>query len=174
MRTSAQTEPNHGDTARPVPRAGIIAQIQGAYYLASGAWPIISPSIFQRVTGPKLEYWLVETVGLLLVVSGAALLLAGRANRVTREIALLGAGTALVLGVVDIYCVSEPRTTRAYWLDAILEVSLVTTWCTLGARSILGVRYPTVQNRDRPFGEGVVQKDRAIRLGGDPPAGRDV
>ena len=136
MKTSAQTpKRHHGDTARPGSGAGVLAQVQGAYYLASGAWPLISPSSFQRVTGQKLEYWLVETVGLLLMVSGAALLLAGRASRVTREIALLGAGTAVVLGGVDIYCVFEPRTTRAYWLDAVLELALVAAWCALGAQA---------------------------------------
>lgn len=111
-----------------------LAQAQGAYYFASGAWPLLAPRSFQFVTGPKFEFWLVETVGLTLVIVGAVLLLAGRARRVTREIALLGAGLAAALGSIDIWCVLEPHTTRAYWIDAAVQFGLLGTWVALLAR----------------------------------------
>ena len=132
--------PNTDDAARPDfpdgrSRAlGLLARAQGVFYFLSGAWPLVHPGSFQLVTGPKLELWLAQTVGVLLVVSGAALLLAGRARRVTREIAFLGAGQAAALASVDLWCVLEPRTTRAYWLDAVAELALVAAWLILAAR----------------------------------------
>ncbi len=111
-----------------------LAQGQGAYYFVSGAWPLIAPHSFQVVTGPKLEFWLVETIGLLLTVVGAVLFLAGRAGRVTREIAFLGIGLAAALGSIDIWCVLEPHTTRAYWIDAAVQLGLLGTWVVLLAR----------------------------------------
>lgn len=112
----------------------LLAQGQGAFYFLSGLWPLLSPGSFQLVTGRKEDLWLAQTVGLLLVVLGAVLVLAGRARRITREIILLGAGNAAVLGVMDILCVFAPRTTRAYWLDAVLEAGLAITWVLLAAK----------------------------------------
>jgi hypothetical protein len=136
---------NPDDAARPIPggrplaQAGTpalarLAQAQGAYYFLSGAWPLLAPASFQAVTGPKFDFWLVETVGLILVVAGAVLFLAGRAHRVTREIALLGAALAAVLGSIDIWCVLEPHTTRAYWFDAVVQLGLLGAWAALLAR----------------------------------------
>ena len=132
--------PNTDDTARPDFRGGrsralgLLAQAQGVFYFLSGAWPLVHPDSFQLVTGPKLELWLVQTVGVLLIVSGAVLFLAGRARRVTREIVFLGAGQAGALAGVDLWCVLEPRTTRAYWLDALAELALVAAWLILATR----------------------------------------
>lgn len=112
----------------------LLAQGQGAFYVLSGLWPLLSPATFQWVTGPKEEFWLVRTVSLLLVVAGAVLFLAGRARRVTREIVLLGAGHAAMLAIVDVFCVFAPRTTGAYWLDAVLEIGLVAAWILLASK----------------------------------------
>ena len=140
MNTSGSDEPSSDDTVRPQPRGGrpgaldLLAQAQGAFYFLSGAWPRVHPASFQLVTGPKLELWLVQTVGVLLVVSGGVLLLSGRARRVTREIVLLGAGQAAALASVDLWCVLEPRTTRAYWLDAVVDFALVAAWIVFATR----------------------------------------
>lgn len=112
----------------------LTAKTQGVYYLVTGAWPALDSLTFQFVTGVKNDYWLAETVGLLLVVAGAVLLLAGCARRVTREIALLGAGLAATLGSVDIWCVYQPLATRAYWLDALMEGCLLAAWCAFARR----------------------------------------
>lgn len=117
-----------GDPERAL---ALLAQGQGAFYLLSGLWPLLSPGSFQAVTGPKEDFWLAQTVGLLLVVVGTVLLLAGRSRRITREIVLLAAGSALVLGMVDVFCVFAPRTTRAYWLDAVVEFAIAGAWGVL-------------------------------------------
>jgi hypothetical protein len=36
---------------------------QGAFYLSSGVWPLISMRTFERITGPKTDKWLVKTGG---------------------------------------------------------------------------------------------------------------
>lgn len=119
----------NGDSARPGPAfPRLLAQLQGWYYIAGGAWPLISPGTFQAVTGDKVEFWLVITVALHLVIIGGVLILAARGGRITREIALLGGATALMLAIVDVYCVTEPRTTRAYYLDALAEFGLAVLW----------------------------------------------
>ena len=64
---------------RPVPSlARGVAVMQGLYFLATGAWPLVSMDTFLRVTGPKTDLWLVNAVGLLVCVAGFALLVAAR------------------------------------------------------------------------------------------------
>ena len=45
-----------------------LAMIQGAYFLATGIWPLLHLASFMRVTGPKTDRWLVKTVGALVAV----------------------------------------------------------------------------------------------------------
>lgn len=71
-----------------------LAVAQGAFYLATGVWPLLHMRSFEAVTGEKTDDWLVETVGALLTVSGAVMMMAGLRRRVTPEIALLAAGSA--------------------------------------------------------------------------------
>lgn len=116
------------------PSGRSLARIQGWFYLITGAWPLVSGDSFQAVTGFKADFWLAQTVGLLLAVSGAVLLMAARHGRITPEIRWLAAGEAVVLGLVDLYCVHQPRTTRVYWLDAIVEAALVIGWIRASLR----------------------------------------
>jgi hypothetical protein len=94
---------------------------------------LLSGGTFQAVTGYKTDFWLAQTVGLLLAASGVVLILAANANRITREIALLAALQAAVLMVVDLYCVTQPHTTRSYLLDAIVEGGLLVAWLASGS-----------------------------------------
>jgi hypothetical protein len=112
-----------------VPRFGYrVAQVQGWFYLVTGAWPLVAGTSFQAVTGFKTNFWLAQTVGLLLVVSGAAMLQAARKRRLTPEIMGLAAGQAAVLGVMDVYAVSQPGATGVYLLDVPVELALVVAW----------------------------------------------
>jgi hypothetical protein len=106
----------------------VVSQVQGWYCILGSIWPLVSPTTFQAVTGTKMDFWLAQTVGLLLIVTGLVLIKAARRGRLTAEIALLGIGQAIVLGSVDVFCVREPRTTVAYYLDAIAEFTLVAAW----------------------------------------------
>ena len=68
-----------------------VAAAQGLYYLFTGLWPLFSLRTFMAVTGPKVDGWLVKTVGLLLSVTGLVCLLAAWSGRFTPELVLLAA-----------------------------------------------------------------------------------
>lgn len=105
-----------------------LALTQGAFYVGTGVWPILHLRSFEAVTGPKLEGWLVKTVGALVTVVGAAVLLAARARRTTPELALVAGGSALALAVVDVVYVARGRIAPVYLLDALPEVVLAGGW----------------------------------------------
>ncbi len=104
------------------------AVVQGLYYLATGLWPLLSLQTFMRVTGPKTDGWLVRTVGLLVGVSGLALLLAAWSHRVTPEMILLGIGQAVALATIDVVYAVRGRISKIYLLDAVAEAVLVAGW----------------------------------------------
>jgi hypothetical protein len=101
---------------------------QGIYYFISGIWPLISIRSFELVTGPKVDIWLVRTVGLFLVVIGVTLLSAGKNRRVTFEIFLLGLGSAVALGAIDIVYALKGRISPIYLLDAVVEIAFAGLW----------------------------------------------
>ena len=105
-----------------------IALVQGGFYAATGIWALVDLDSFMAVTGPKVDHWLVKTVGALVTVIGGVLLAAAGRRRVTSEIALLGAGCALSLAAIDVIYVSLGRISSIYLLDAIVEVGLAVAW----------------------------------------------
>jgi hypothetical protein len=88
----------------------------------------VSIGTFQKVTGPKVDLWLVKTAGVLITVVGAVLGLAGRRRRVTLEIALLAVGSAAGLTAIDVVYVAKRRISPIYLLDAVAEVGLIGLW----------------------------------------------
>jgi hypothetical protein len=110
---------------RMLPR---LALIQGLYYAAAGLWPLIDIVSFQVVTGPKTDLWLVRTVGVLVTVIGAALIAAARARRITDEIVLLAAGSALGLAGIELVYGLSGQISAVYLADAVLEIGLVALW----------------------------------------------
>lgn len=105
-----------------------LAQAQGIAYLITGIWPIIHRRSFEAVTGPKVDFWLVRTVGALVSVIGATLLLGSRRSRWIPEFTFLAAGSALGLAIVDIVGVAVRRISPVYLLDAVGELALVAAW----------------------------------------------
>jgi hypothetical protein len=101
---------------------------QGAYFAASGVWPIVDQRSFQRVTGPKADVWLVKTVGVLVTVIGAALVSAAARDDVDAESRMLGAASAAGLAAIEVVYVRRGRISRVYALDAIVEAALVAAW----------------------------------------------
>jgi hypothetical protein len=108
-----------------------LALAQGAYFLATGIWPLVHMSSFLRVTGHKRDLWLVRTVGALIGVTGATILSAAQRDRITGEIAFLAAGSAGALGAVDTIYTSRGRIPPVYLLDAVAEAGLVALWLGL-------------------------------------------
>jgi hypothetical protein len=101
---------------------------QGAFYGATGVWPIAHMRSFEAVTGPKKEDWLVKTVGGLIAVVGGAVAAAGARKRVTPEIAGLAAASALFLAGIDIVYVARGRIRPVYLLDAAAELAIAGAW----------------------------------------------
>jgi hypothetical protein len=111
-----------------------VAIAQGAFYMATGAWPLLNMPSFEAVTGPKTDRWLVKTVGALVAVSGAAMTSAGLRGRITPETRLLAMASSLALAVVDIVYARKRRISRIYLLDAAAEIGLVIAWLTAMGR----------------------------------------
>lgn len=103
----------------------IVLAGQGAYYIVTGVWPLVSIGTFQRVTGPKVDTWLVKTVGVLLLVIGSVLVLAGARGRRQPEFDILAAGSALAVSAVEGFYALKGRISPVYLLDVVAEVFLV-------------------------------------------------
>jgi hypothetical protein len=103
---------------------GLLA-VQGAYFVATGLWPLFHMRSFEAVTGPKTDRWLVKTVGLCVSCIGGAILCAAARNRVTPEIRNLGVSSALSLAGIDIWYSLKGRISKIYLSDAIAELALV-------------------------------------------------
>jgi len=98
------------------------------YYLLTGFWPVLDRRSFERVTGPKVDFWLVKTTGALLGVIGAVLLLAGVRRRVSPEITLLGAGSSASLATSGLVYSSRGRISPIYAAEAVVEVFVAGLW----------------------------------------------
>ncbi len=106
-----------------------LALAQGAYYLASGLWPLVSMRTFELVTGPKVDRWLVRMVGLLAATIGGVLTVrAARPTPSHAPDALLAGGSALAFAAVDVVYVARGRISRAYLADAVVELVLAGGW----------------------------------------------
>lgn len=101
---------------------------QGAFWLATGLWPLVHYRSFEAVTGPKEDDWLVKTIGGLIAVVGATLGLAGLRRRVTPEIRLLGAASAAALSAADVYFTARGRISKVYLLDVVAEAPFLVAW----------------------------------------------
>jgi hypothetical protein len=109
-----------------------LATTQGVVYIGAGLWPLLHLRSFEAVTGPKMEGWLVKTVGLLIAAIGAALLVGRRGS--DRSAAVLGATSAASLAAVDVVYASKKRISPVYLLDAALEIAFVAGWVAVTAR----------------------------------------
>jgi hypothetical protein len=105
-----------------------LAWVQGLFYLATGIWPLVHMRSFLWVTGPKVDLWLVRTVGILIALIGAVLLLGARRRRIGPELILLALGGAAGLAGIDLYYALTGRISQVYLLDAVAEIVLVALW----------------------------------------------
>src|SRR5436190_23996701 len=96
--------------------SGLVATVlwvQGAYFLATGVWPLVSVETFQMVTGPKTDHlgtergdhWLVITVGVLVIAIALPLLLAARQRTMHPPTVALAIGSSIGLTAVDVFYV---------------------------------------------------------------------
>jgi hypothetical protein len=104
------------------------ATVQGAYYVLSGPTPFLSRRGFEALTGPKADWWLVNTVGGLVTVVGATLASAAARDAVTPETRLLGMGAAAVLAGIDVTYVVRRRIPPVYLADAAIQAGCLVLW----------------------------------------------
>jgi hypothetical protein len=83
---------------------------------------------FESVTGPKVDFWLAQTVGVLVACIGGGLLLAAEQDRLTPEFKTLAAGSAAGLALIDVVYVLRGRISPFYFADAAIESALVAGW----------------------------------------------
>jgi hypothetical protein len=102
--------------------------LHALYFVGGGVWSVVGSRSFQAVSGPKVDYWLVRTVGGLLTVVGGVIGAAGWRRRLTPEIAWLGIGTSAVLTAIDLVYTSKGRIRRVYLLDAVANTILIAGW----------------------------------------------
>ena len=77
--------------------------------------------------GPKVDRWLVPTVGGLLTTVGVVQL-ASREPGQLRIAGLLGMGTAATLLTIDVVYVPQRRISRMYLADAVWELGWLAAW----------------------------------------------
>jgi hypothetical protein len=104
---------------------------QSIYYMATGLWPFVDIDSFQKVTGPKVDLWLVKTVGALVTVIGAVLAVGwrrGAGGTANPEVPMLATGSAAALAGIGSYYSLRGRISKVYLLDAIVEVGIILIW----------------------------------------------
>ena len=102
--------------------------LHSAFYISTGVWPLVHLASFEKVTGPKVDKWLVRVVGLLVLVQGVVTLIAAVRGRTEREVRYLAMGTATCLAAADVKYASNGRISPVYFLDAVAELLLVVLW----------------------------------------------
>ena len=112
---------------------------QGFFYLISGIWPIVHVDSFMSITGPKIDVWLVQTVGALLLIFGLGFLIESRKAMISLSVAVMAMGAALALSIVDIYFVANEVIWEVYLLDAAVEIALLLNWAVF-----IAAPYPKV------------------------------
>ena len=109
-----------------------VALLQGSYYLITGLWAIVHIESFQKITGPKTDLWLVKTVGLLLAVIGAGLLLAAYRQQLDPALIVIAVGSAAALIAIEVVYVAKRTISRIYLMDAAIEAGLIAWWAVAG------------------------------------------
>jgi hypothetical protein len=102
-----------------------LAAAQGLYYVATGAWPLLSMRTFEVVTGPKTDHWLVKTVGLLALGFGGVLLRDARRGRADPG---LGIAAAAAFAASSVWYGGRGRIRRIYLVDGLAELVLIGAW----------------------------------------------
>jgi hypothetical protein len=109
-----------------MPRPRVVAAVQAAYFLGSGIWPLVHRTSFERVTGRKHDFWLVQTVGGLAAATGGSLAVAAARGRREPETTVLALANGLVFLVADVR--AARGYSRIYLADAVLQLLFASTW----------------------------------------------
>ena len=109
----------------PGPLVRLVVGGQAAYYVLTGIWPVMHMASFEAVTGPKVDDWLVQMVGLLATTIGVTLAVAVRARRWGAEVRTLAIVSALSFAAIDLRYALSGRISPIYLADAVVEIAIV-------------------------------------------------
>jgi hypothetical protein len=112
----------------------IVLLAQAAWYVVSGLVSVVSRDLFEAVTGPKADYWLVRMVGLLAIVIGLSVGIGARAGRGTPELMTLAIGSALAFAAIDLVYGLTGVISPVYVADGMVELSLASALLALSLR----------------------------------------
>jgi hypothetical protein len=101
-----------------------LLRFHAAYYCASGLSPLVSMRLFEAVTGPKRDRWLVQMVGLLAATIGASLWASSQSEERQPAVLVLAIGAALSFAGIDVVHVLGRRISPIYLADAAIELVL--------------------------------------------------
>jgi len=107
---------------------------QAAYYVAAGAFPLVSRRAFERVTGPKRDWWLVQMVGLLAVTIGLSIGVGLRTEPASAETVALSLLSATSFATIDLVYGLKRKISPIYLADAAVEAALIYSTVTVLAR----------------------------------------
>src|SRR4051794_24391332 len=106
-----------------------VPDLQGAYFVTTGLWPVLHLRSFEAISGPKKERWLVKTFGLLIAAMGGALLVGARSRPLSAETRFLGIASAIGFIAADTYYAGiRRRISPVYLADAVAELGLLAAW----------------------------------------------
>jgi hypothetical protein len=96
---------------------------------------LVSRRTFEAVTGPKKDFWLAQTVGVLVAFVGSVLVLSGKRSRVGQDARWLAASSSAGPAAIDAVYVARGRISKVYLADAAIEAALVSAWIAYGRGS---------------------------------------
>jgi hypothetical protein len=102
-----------------------ILRLQAAYYGITGMLPLLSMPLFEAITGPKRDRWLVQMVGLLAASIGLSLWLSSLAESDESASLVLSCSSALAFAGIDVTHVCRRRISPIYLADAGIELLIV-------------------------------------------------
>ena len=103
-----------------------LRSLYAPYLIATGVWSLAHRRSFEFVTGPKEDYWLVQTVGGLAIAIGASLGVATRRRAEAPETIVLGAAGCIAFGLASVR--ASQTESRVYLGDALLEIAFLAAW----------------------------------------------
>lgn len=120
----------------------------GAYYLATGIWPLAHMASFQLVTGRKHEDWLVRTVGVLVAALGLGVLAGAARGRVAPELRAATSLSAAGIAAIDVVYVRKGRIRPVYLVDAAFQLLLLAGLAREAVSIVRGMQMRREGHRD--------------------------
>jgi hypothetical protein len=124
----------------------MVALAQGVYYSLMGAWPLVHPRSFEKLTGPKPAGWLTRGVGACWLNVGIHLIRAGlRGGRPRRDERGLALRMAATFAAFDFHCAGlRRRVSPAWMINGLIQLGFIALWGATGIAEQKALRRPPI------------------------------